>query len=190
MKRRAVPSRRAALAGMLAGAAFVAALAVLASTSTLFRIHGASMKPALAQDEVVLTSVLPLWTGGPSRWDVLIFRRAHGHEANGTDAGDAPDLTLVKRVAGLPHETVLLAQEGLRVDGRIVEAPVPAEWTRTGRYALDPPGLALAPGEYFMLGDNGRLSRDSRSWGPVHRESLRGKVLFVVWPPARWRRVE
>jgi len=50
--------------------------------------------------------------------------------------------------------------------------------------------VLLGPDEYFLLGDNSALSRDSREWGPIHQDEILGRPIAVVWPPSRWRRLE
>ena len=59
-------------------------------------------------------------------------------------------------------------------------AGVPGDETAAGR---------MAPGEYFLVGDNPEFSTDSRAFGPVRRSDLIGRAWLVVWPPERFRPV-
>ena len=62
-------------------------------------------------------------------------------------------------------------------------------YTQRGEFGVDK-RLALGEQELFLLGDNSAHSRDSREWGPIDRSQIIGRALFVVWPPARWRRID
>ena len=104
------------------------------------------------------------------------------------DAGDVmiftPHFTsdkglFIKRVIGLPGETVESKDGVVYIDGeplteRYIKAPVSRDFAKT----------RVAPGEYFMMGDNRNNSIDSRAWGTVKYDQLEGRALFVFWPPA------
>jgi signal peptidase I len=91
--------------------------------------------------------------------------------------------TFVKRLIGLPGETVSERDGIVYIDGKELKEPYvapsrrdhnpPQSWTR------------IPPGEYFFMGDNRAQSCDSRVWGPVPRKNLIGEVFFVYWPPNR-----
>ncbi len=174
--------RRIAIAGAVCGALAAALVVGLCAASRLYRIPSGSMRPALLPGDVILTNTLPLALGGPERWDVLVFHRPPGE---GND-GAPPEMVYVKRLAGLPEETVLLAQEGFRVNGAIHAPPAEVHWNQRGFYAVRGEALQVPEGRYFFLGDNGMDSRDGRYWGTVRRKDLLGRALLVVWPPERW----
>ena len=110
----------------------------------LMRVVGASMAPALRSGDLVLVSRTTYHRRPPRRGEVVAFRPA----ALGGRA-------LVKRLAGLPHETVEL--EGGR--------------------------RQLGADEFFLLGDQPADSLDSRRLGPVRRAELLGPVILRLWPP-------
>ncbi len=124
-----------------------------------------------------LSRLVPFWetTGRkefhlfnpPQRGDVVIFH--------------APiDLRrdFVKRVVGLPGEQVEIREQGVYVDGKLLQELYleGLDITRLmGR-------LNLNEGEYFVMGDNRRGSNDSRDWGPVPIDNVIGRVWCVYWP--------
>jgi signal peptidase I len=109
---------------------------------------------------------------GPRRWEIVVFRSPH-------DAGQL----CVKRVAGLPGETVSSAEGKIWIGGRAIESPLGAEYeARPGDHLNTRPEWQLGPTEYFVLGDNAAISDDSRSWpsGPgVDAKRLVGRPLGV-----------
>jgi signal peptidase I len=107
---------------------------------------------------------------------------------------------MVKRVVGIPGDTLKLAGFSLLVRPRGAAAFVPERELSSVRYqvatSLDAKGwsssfpfsgnsaeVRLADDQYFVLGDNRPDSSDSRSWGPVRLERIVGKVVYRYWPP-------
>lgn len=117
----------------------------------------------------------------PARFDVVVFRTP-----------DDPSVTYVKRLVGLPGETIQLTNRQLFINGQPVAPPVQAAKIRFGelpggarmKYAVDEP-FRLGPDEYFMIGDNQPFAADSRFIGPVPGANLIGVVELIYWPPTR-----
>jgi signal peptidase I len=86
--------------------------------------------------------------------------------------------TFLKRIVGLPGETVRERDGALFADGREVDG----RWVRPSGGSGS---WAVPAGHYFVAGDNRPLSCDSRVWGPVPRDHLIGEVAAVYWPPDR-----
>lgn len=157
----------AVTAGVLVGAAVGAVVAVLFGNRRVL-VRGVSMVPALAEGERVLVDRLAYWTGRPRRGDVVLLRGLPG-------AG--PGL-LLKRVVGLPGETVTLARDRLHVNTSILDLGRPVIGSSPGRWAL-------GPDAYFVLSENLAIGTDSRHTGPVHSSDLLGRAWLVYAPTVR-----
>ncbi len=137
-----------------------------------FRVDGGSMVPALENGEFLLVNKLAYVAAQPSRGDVVVFR-----------SPAKPDEDLVKRIVGLPNETVEFRDGGVYLDGRrLDEGDYYAGITgsRTGR------SLVVPEQAYFVLGDNRGQSIDSRSFGIVPGASIVGQVWLVYWPVGKF----
>ncbi len=99
------------------------------------------------------------------RGDVIVFRWPND-----------PDLDFVKRVIGMPGETVEMRDGYVYVDGTRLDEPYVLAENRDG-FTMSP--RRIPEGHYFMLGDNRDESRDSRSWGTVPRSLIKGRAFFI-----------
>lgn len=133
------------------------------------RVYGHSMEPALKDGQTVLVDKLAYRLGEPERFDVIVFRdrREEGRY-------------YMKRIVGLPGETVQIADGRVTIDGVLLEEPSEREEIRDARRASEP--VVLGQAEYFVLGDNRNGSSDSRDSdiGNVSAEQIIGRVVF--WP--------
>lgn len=161
---------RGALAALLALAIAVGAgLALRRWVAGTARVEGASMQTTLQSGDVVLVTRLDYAKAATRRGDVVQCRFP----------GRAD--TYIKRVVGLPGETLVFSGGQLTVDG----TPVREKYVSspTGDYSI-----SLGPDEYLLLGDNRMESYDSRmaDMGPVGADSLLGRVRWIVWPLRRF----
>ena len=131
-------------------------------------ISGNSMQPQLSARDVVLMNRITYVTRDPGRFDVVVFKREDGKKN-------------VKRIIGLPGETVQIKEGKLLIDGK----PLKAEYVSDIGYA----GTASEPvhlgkDEYFLLGDNETASDDSREEkiGNIKKKEIYGEVWFVIKP--------
>ena len=104
--------------------------------------------------------------GEPQRGDVVVIV-----------SPQPPGKRLVKRVIGLPGDTVEIEDGLLKINGHTITEP----------YVLGNPRdrslLRIPMDHYFVLGDNRPQSNDSNSFGPVHRSQIVGKAWLAYWPP-------
>lgn len=132
-------------------------------------VRGPSMKPNLNYNHRVIVEKMSYRFGhAPRRGDVVMVDRPQEKEL------------LVKRAVALPGETVEVRDGQVFINGQLLEEP----WL-THRGGPDYPPTRVPPLHVFVLGDNRRESRDSRSFGPVPIDHIDGRVRFVIWPPDR-----
>ena len=113
----------------------------------------------------------------PHRGDIVVFEPPpQVLEACGAGG------TYVKRLIGEPGDRIAQRDGIVYIDGRRLEESYLKPDRRGGR---DFGPLTLNEDEYFMMGDNRKMSCDSRVWGPIHRDAMIGPVFFVYWPPNR-----
>ena len=142
-----------------------------------FTVSGASMYPTLHNgDRMVLSKV-----GDVHRFDVVILK--------------APDenVEYIKRVIGMPGDTVEMKSGVLYINGKKVDQPfINTEALAKQTVFIDDftleglTGEAKVPeGKYFVLGDNRGVSKDSRMIGFIDRSAIEGKAVFTIWPFGR-----
>ncbi len=156
----------------------VALLGALIIRTVLFQaffIPSASMEPTLKVHDRILVNKLSYDLHSVHRGDIVVFKRS----PNMVDAdGNIKDL--VKRVIGLPGETIQSTADGhVEINGRILNEPYLPAGTLPG------PPIAkrvIPPGEYFVMGDNRDDSSDSRVWGPIKRSQIVGRAFILIWP--------
>ena len=180
------------LAREIVEAALLALLVLMALQLAVrnFKVEGSSMVPALEGGQYLVVDqvsffkfdwerfsrAVPFWTAGeadpefafraPERGEIIVFH----YPVN-------PDKDFVKRVVGLPGETVAVRNGTVYVDGVGLAEPY---LERRDRSNARP--LVLGDGEYYVIGDNRPNSNDSRSWGAVPEENIVGRVMLVYWP--------
>ncbi|MCR5742609.1 MAG: signal peptidase I [Lachnospiraceae bacterium] len=130
--------------------------------------RGSSMKETLSDQDIVLIDKLSYSLFEPDRFDVIAFSRSD-------------DTTGIKRIVGLPGETVTIIDGVIMIDGQQVSCDYIG--------AISTPGIAQSPvvvpeGSYFVLSDNPSFGEDSRytDFGFVDGETIIGKVWFCIYP--------
>ncbi|NMB33636.1 MAG: signal peptidase I [Clostridium sp.] len=127
-----------------------------------------SMESTIMSKDRIIASRLHYLTKGPQRGDIVVFRFP-----------DNEEVLFVKRVIGLPKETVEIKDGAVYIDGVILEEPYIKEDMKGDL------GIYYIPDDsYFMLGDNRNSSNDSRKWDNkfVKRDKILGKALFKYYP--------
>lgn len=146
------------------------------------QVNGNSMWPNFLDGEYMLTDKLSYRLNEPVRGDVIIFRAP-----TGARCPQQLQCDFVKRIIGLPGETILLREGNVLVnDVELSETYLPDDPRfETATPSEGPLSIRLKGGEYFVLGDNRGHSSDSRAWGTVPRENIVGRAWLRYWPPQR-----
>jgi signal peptidase I len=141
------------------------------------KVEGTSMMPGLTDQERIFINkyTYKLGAGNIERYDLVVFHYPYD-----------PTQSYIKRIIGLPGDTVAISDGTVFVNGvKLKEPYVPAEYR--DHVALDKE--TVPPGKYFVLGDHRSSSNDSRVWGFVDRKEIYGKAVFIYWPPDKIGRV-
>jgi signal peptidase I len=148
----------------------VAIFALLRLTVQSYTVVMSSMLPNFQEGDCIMVSKVAYRSSAPQRGQVVIFNPPF----------DSPH-PYIKRVIGLPGETVEIKDETVFINGiALVE-----------EYTMEPPNYTMAAtqvpeDEYFVLGDNRNNSTDSHTGWTVPRDKIIGKAWFLYWPPGRW----
>ena len=141
-----------------------------------FLVSGSSMYPNFSNGDYVLVDELTYHLRPPQRGEVVVFHDPQDYSTY-----------FIKRVIGLPGETVKIASDTVTIfnqqnpNGFVLnETYLPSSTVTTGTGAGS---YTLSTTTYLMLGDNRPFSFDSRSWGPLPARNIVGLVRVRLWPP-------
>lgn len=157
--------------------AAVIAVALKFGVISSFEIPSKSMLPTLQPGDRVLVNRLAYDAHAPNRGDVIVFRRPPGAPR----APGAPE-DLIKRVIGLPGDTVSTSGGHVFIDGRQLREPYLAPDTPSDGL-VEP--VVVPPGHLWVMGDNRTNSADSRVFGPLDQDLIVGRAFARVWPIGR-----
>ena len=141
--------------------------------------------PTLEVGDRVLVNKLSYDLHDVNRGDIVVFAAAPNHEWQKAGIDD-----LVKRVIGLPGETVTSCGTHVCIDGKRLNESYLPKGIETSFQTTEIPGCPASPaesckvpaGEYFVMGDNRPASADSRLHGPVKGSSIVGRAFVRIWP--------
>ena len=125
------------------------------------RVNGSSMYPTLQDKEFMILNKIGLQKG-INRFDIVVV------ESNGK--------YIIKRVIGLPGESVMYSNNKLYINGKVIEDNYSKSETENFENVI------LKDNEYFVMGDNREVSKDSRVIGPVNIKNIKGKTNLVIFP--------
>jgi len=134
-------------------------------------VSGTSMLNTLHDNESLLVEKVSYRFKDPDRFDIVVFY-PYGR--------DDPDNYYVKRIIGLPGETIQIQGDDIYINGQILEENYGKDPITDEGIASEP--IVLAEDEFFVLGDNREVSEDSRIFGPVAKKNLGGRAFFRIYP--------
>jgi signal peptidase I len=145
---------------------------VARETIQTYEVFMTSMEPNFHEGQRVVVNKASYWhwVGEPERGDVIIFKAPNGSNED-----------FIKRVIGLPGDTVEIKNGAVYVNGVKLDEP----------YVMNDPDYTMAKekipaGKYFVLGDNRNHSNDSHNDWLVDRKDVHGKAWLSTWPPNAW----
>lgn len=149
---------------------------LVAFVGQAFRVQGTSMLPLLADGERIVVDKLTYRFRPVERGDVVVFWYPRD-----------PSVSFIKRIVGLPGDTVELRRGTLVVNGReIREDYVDPRYRDSESHSP----VEVQRGYYYVLGDHRNSSNDSRAWGQVPERYVSGRALFRFWPLSQVGRVQ
>lgn len=136
-------------------------------------INGSSMFPTFVDKELLITNKIVYKLHTPKRGEVVIFKSPMNKE-----------IDYIKRVIGLPGETIMLKDSSFYIDGQKLPEPYLASTVVTTAESFLKEGVpfTIPAGTYFVSGDNRPHSSDSREFGPIALTDFIGQALFRYWP--------
>lgn len=145
------------------------------------QIQGDSMLPNFFNNEYILTDKITYRFSEPIRGNIVVFKAPNNLRRD-----------YIKRVIGLPNETVSLMNNHIYINGSALDEYYldPEEQINGGAFLQEGKEVKLNSTEYFVLGDNRDRSQDSRTWGPITKDKIIGRVFFRYWPLKEIGKVE
>ena len=140
-----------------------------------FQVSGSSMYPNFEDREYVLTNIIGKHFSDPKRGDVIVFQ-----------SPTETDKDFIKRVIGLPEDTVMLKEGDIYINGQKIDQSTFLSndvKTFSGAFLKEAQPVVIPADEYVVMGDNRGNSSDSREWGFVKKGEIVGQTFFVYWPP-------
>jgi signal peptidase I len=132
------------------------------------RVEGTSMLPHLEDNDRLFINKFVYHFAAIQRGDVVVFHYPRD-----------PEKSYIKRVIALPGDRLRIDQGEVIVNGKPIDEPyVPEEYRDVKSMAE----MTVPAESYFMMGDHRSISSDSREFGPVERDLIYGKAVFVYWP--------
>jgi signal peptidase I len=159
-----------------------------------YRVPSGSMEPTIAIGERIIAARFTMRFQDPSRNQIIVFH-PNGVGADVYDTDTASSETFVKRLIGMPGETIgaiggkvyVCSGDGPTEGGSVKSTPgcgfLDQSFVSSPQDDFGP--TKIADNRYFMMGDNRADSDDSRNWGPVTKEQMIGIAFMSYWPPSR-----
>ena len=143
-------------------------------------VYGSSMEPTLYSGDAVFVEMISVYTGNFDRGDIITI------DAKGME-GYSHEENLIKRIVGLPGETIKIADGDVYINGQLLDESdyLPAgtkTYVGAEGQSRGYDEMTLGPDEYYCMGDNRGGSNDSRRMGPFKKSQIDAKVLARIYP--------
>lgn len=158
--------------------AFILALIVLTFVGRAFKIPSSSMVPTLMIGDRIFVNRFIYNFSEPARGDLAVFVYPEDESRD-----------FIKRIAGLPGETLRIKDYSIYIDGEKAGDSGLSDFDYYNIGGFGTGEIDIPEDGYYVLGDNSGNSMDSRYWGFVPEENLKGKAFFIYWPPGRMRKL-
>lgn len=151
----------------------VALVIVLVLTSIIKPtiVKESSMEPTLYENHYLIVNKLAYKTGEPERGDIIVFE-------SDLETDDGDKKLLIKRIIGLPGETIKVTGGNVYIDGQLLAE----EYLKDGITPGEIEDCYIEDGELFVMGDNRIVSIDSRELGCINEETVMGKAVLRLFP--------
>lgn len=140
-------------------------------------ITGTSMEPTLDNGEMIIAEKMTSRLDKLERGDIVVFKQPEN-----------PNIFVIKRIVGLPGETLTLSEKSVYINGSMLEE----DYVKTHQALLtaQDKDIEIPQNSYFLMGDNRANSTDSRKWGPISEQDIVGKAVIVFSPISNARLIE
>lgn len=169
---------------------------IISSLIGRFEIQQTSMEPTFHEGQRVVVSqfnsTFPSWLGRTAHaahTSPTPFGLKRGHVVVFYDTPEAQGAPLIKRLIGLPGDTIEIRDGHVFINNQQIDEPYISQDIQTTCHTYCGP-MTLQTGTYFFMGDNRSGSRDSRSFGPIPEEQIIGRVIVRYWPPSKFTMYE
>jgi len=160
--------------------ALVLAIVLYLFIMTPHEVVGNSMHPTYKNGEFLMANKITYRISEPKRGDVIIFKFS-----------DTQDF--IKRVIGIPGDEVMIKDGKIYINSEMLDESnylSSSVITNGGEYLHEGQSITIEQGKYFVCGDNRTNSSDSRVFGPIEKEAIKGKAWIVYFPFSEFRIVQ
>lgn len=155
--------------------AFVIAILFVVFVAQRNDVNGPSMETTLHKNGIVIVEMVSKYFAAPKRGEIMTVN------ATGLP-GYTKKEEIIKRVIGLPGETVSIKDGRVYINGSLLDEPYLDDGVVTEITGSENNNITLGKDEYYFLGDNRGVSEDSRIIGPVARNRIKAHVIFKIYP--------
>ena len=160
--------------------ALVISIVLYIFVMTPHEVIGNSMHPTYKNGEYLMANKITYRIREPQRGDVVIFKYSETQD-------------FIKRIIALPGDTVMLKDGQLYINGTLLDESNylnDTVYTNGGDFLKEGESRTIPQGEYFVCGDNRPQSSDSRVFGPIEEDNIKGKAWIVYFPFSEFRVVQ